>query len=79
MSVTETARAKINLTLHVTGQREDGYHLLDSLVVFVDVADSIEAVPAETLDLVVTGPQAAGRGQVRAGGGPARDQRLSTR
>ncbi len=27
------APAKINLTLHVTGQREDGYHLLDSLVV----------------------------------------------
>ena len=33
------APAKINLTLHVTGQREDGYHLLDSLVVFAEVGD----------------------------------------
>ena len=33
------APAKINLTLHVTGQRSDGYHLLDSLVVFADVGD----------------------------------------
>ena len=30
------APAKINLTLHVTGRRDDGYHLLDSLVVFAD-------------------------------------------
>ncbi|MCU0856126.1 MAG: 4-(cytidine 5'-diphospho)-2-C-methyl-D-erythritol kinase, partial [Rhodobacteraceae bacterium] len=28
------APAKINLTLHVTGRRPDGYHLLDSLVAF---------------------------------------------
>ena len=37
------APAKINLTLHVTGQRGDGYHLLDSLVVFADVGDRISA------------------------------------
>ena len=35
------APAKINLTLHVTGQRDDGYHLLDSLVVFADVVDEL--------------------------------------
>jgi len=35
------ARAKVNLCLHVTGQRADGYHLLDSLVVFADVSDAI--------------------------------------
>lgn len=35
------APAKINLTLHVTGQRPDGYHLLDSLVVFADVGDVV--------------------------------------
>jgi len=28
------ARAKVNLYLHVTGRRADGYHLLDSLIVF---------------------------------------------
>ncbi len=35
------AHAKINLALHVTGQREDGYHLLDSLVVFLDKGDLV--------------------------------------
>ncbi|WP_342077952.1 4-(cytidine 5'-diphospho)-2-C-methyl-D-erythritol kinase [Yoonia sp. SS1-5] len=54
------APAKINLTLHVTGQRDDGYHLLDSLVVFVDVADEIEASLAPELSLTVSGPFAQG-------------------
>ena len=36
------ARAKINLALHVTGRRADGYHLLDSLVVFADIGDRLE-------------------------------------
>lgn len=39
--LSETARAKINLTLHVTGRRSDGYHLLDSLVVFADYGDRL--------------------------------------
>ncbi|MFI0396580.1 4-(cytidine 5'-diphospho)-2-C-methyl-D-erythritol kinase [Paracoccus jiaweipingae] len=38
-TLTEVARAKVNLTLHVTGQRADGYHLLDSLVVFAQAGD----------------------------------------
>jgi 4-diphosphocytidyl-2-C-methyl-D-erythritol kinase len=54
------APAKINLALHVTGQRGDGYHLIDSLVVFADVGDRITARPAEVLSLSVTGPQGAG-------------------
>jgi len=54
------APAKINLTLHVTGQREDGFHLLDSLVVFADVGDRIRLRPAEETMLSVTGPKAAG-------------------
>jgi 4-diphosphocytidyl-2-C-methyl-D-erythritol kinase len=58
------APAKINLTLHVTGQRPDGYHLLDSLVVFADVGDRVSAVADAGLGLTVTGPQAA---QVPAG------------
>ena len=36
---TALARAKVNLCLHVTGQRADGYHLLDSLVVFAEAGD----------------------------------------
>ena len=35
------APAKINLFLHVTGRQNDGYHLLDSLVVFADIGDDI--------------------------------------
>ncbi|MEP5727863.1 MAG: 4-(cytidine 5'-diphospho)-2-C-methyl-D-erythritol kinase [Sulfitobacter sp.] len=54
------APAKINLTLHVTGQRADGYHLLDSLVVFADVGDLLTITPASTLSLKVTGTFAKG-------------------
>ncbi|MFN3971957.1 MAG: 4-(cytidine 5'-diphospho)-2-C-methyl-D-erythritol kinase [Gemmobacter sp.] len=53
---TEFAPAKINLTLHVTGQRGDGYHLLDSLVVFAGVGDRIGAVAASGPTLVCDGP-----------------------
>lgn len=59
-TVTETAPAKVNLTLHVTGQRADGYHLLDSLVVFVDVADRVTVAHSDTMALTVTGPRSAG-------------------
>jgi 4-diphosphocytidyl-2-C-methyl-D-erythritol kinase len=52
----EPAHAKVNLYLHVTGRRPDGYHLLDSLAVFPDVADHLSATPAETLSLAVEGP-----------------------
>jgi 4-diphosphocytidyl-2-C-methyl-D-erythritol kinase len=54
------APAKVNLTLHVTGQRTDGYHLLDSLVVFTDAGDIITAIPSNDLTLKVTGPFSAG-------------------
>ncbi len=53
------ARAKINLALHVTGRRADGYHLLDSLVVFTDIADRITVEAAPALELQITGPFAA--------------------
>lgn len=58
--ITEAAPAKINLTLHVIGRRADGYHLLDSLVVFTALGDRVTVAPAPALSLAVTGPQAAG-------------------
>jgi hypothetical protein len=45
------APAKVNLALHVTGRREDGYHLLDSLVVFAGVGDWLEIREAPELRL----------------------------
>jgi 4-diphosphocytidyl-2-C-methyl-D-erythritol kinase len=54
------APAKVNLYLHVTGRRDDGYHRLDSLIAFAGVADTIEVRPADRLTLTVDGPFAAG-------------------
>lgn len=59
MRITETAPAKINLALHVTGRRADGYHLLDSLVGFVGCGDVVELTPGP-LSLTVDGPFADG-------------------
>jgi 4-diphosphocytidyl-2-C-methyl-D-erythritol kinase len=50
------APAKLNLYLHVTGRRADGYHLLDSLVAFADIGDRITAAPAPRLSLDLSGP-----------------------
>ena len=58
MALRRFAPAKLNLYLHVVGRRDDGYHLLDSLVAFADVGDEIIAAPAARLSLAVTGPHA---------------------
>ena len=58
MTVRAFAPAKINLYLHVLGRRADGYHLLDSLVVFADIGDEVTAAPADTLTLTASGPEA---------------------
>jgi 4-diphosphocytidyl-2-C-methyl-D-erythritol kinase len=50
------APAKINLALHVTGRRADGYHLLDSIAVFADIGDRIAIAPAAKLALTLSGP-----------------------
>jgi 4-diphosphocytidyl-2-C-methyl-D-erythritol kinase len=56
MSQAEFAPAKVNLFLHVTGRRADGYHLLESLAVFPAMGDRLEATPADDLTLEITGP-----------------------
>ncbi|MCW5716139.1 MAG: 4-(cytidine 5'-diphospho)-2-C-methyl-D-erythritol kinase [Bauldia sp.] len=51
----EAAPAKVNLALHVRGRRPDGYHDLDTLVVFAADADTVEL--AEGGDaLTIDGP-----------------------
>ena len=57
--IVELAPAKVNLYLHILGRRPDGYHLLDSLVVFAACGDRIEVAAAERLQLTVDGPFAA--------------------
>lgn len=56
MLLTEFAPAKVNLTLHVVGKREDGYHLLDSLMAFAGIGDTLTAEPADSLSLTLSGP-----------------------
>jgi 4-diphosphocytidyl-2-C-methyl-D-erythritol kinase len=58
----ENAPAKINLTLRVLGRRADGYHELESLVAFADVADRLALTPGRALALEVRGPNAAQAG-----------------
>lgn len=55
-SLSVPARAKVNLTLHVTGRRADGYHLLDSLVVFAELGDRLVLKPAAVTSLEIDGP-----------------------
>jgi 4-diphosphocytidyl-2-C-methyl-D-erythritol kinase len=60
--LTERAPAKINLTLHVLGRRGDGWHELESLVVFSRSGDQLSLVPGPVLSLNVFGPTAAEAG-----------------
>ncbi len=60
LSVELVAPAKINLALHVTGRRADGYHLLETLVVFAADGDRIGVSPASEDRFEITGPFAAG-------------------
>lgn len=60
----EKAPAKINLTLRVVGRREDGYHELESLVAFAELADKVELEPGEGATLEIAGPYAAACGAI---------------
>ena len=53
------APAKVNLALHVLGRRADGYHDLDSIVVFADVGDTLTFTPSDRFAIAVSGPFAA--------------------
>jgi 4-diphosphocytidyl-2-C-methyl-D-erythritol kinase len=62
--LTETARAKVNLTLRVLGRRPDGYHDIESLVVFADCADTLTLAPGAGLGLATGGPGAQDCGEM---------------
>src|SRR5690606_11730781 len=54
--ITEHAPAKVNLALHVTGQRADGYHLLDTLVAFTEAGDRVTVRAAAAGGFAIDGP-----------------------
>ena len=58
----EHAPAKVNLTLAVLGRRADGYHLLDSLVVFASAGDRLTLRPGAAFSLTVRGDAAGQAG-----------------
>lgn len=58
VKIVEAAPAKVNLALHVTGRRVDGYHLLDMLVVFPDVGDTVTIEEADASSFAIVGPMA---------------------
>ena len=41
--------AKVNLFLHITGRRSDGYHTLQTLFQLIDLCDELTLTPAATL------------------------------
>ncbi|MBU4527686.1 MAG: 4-(cytidine 5'-diphospho)-2-C-methyl-D-erythritol kinase [Hoeflea sp.] len=55
---TRDAPAKINLALHVTGRRADGYHLIESFVVFTELGDRVSARLADHDGFSLEGPEA---------------------
>jgi 4-diphosphocytidyl-2-C-methyl-D-erythritol kinase len=63
-ALVEHALAKVNLTLRVIGRRADGYHTLESLVVFAGVKDRLAFASGQALGLTVNGPNAAAAGAI---------------
>ena len=49
------APAKLNLFLHITGRRDDGYHFLQTVFVLLDHGDEISFAPADALELAIDG------------------------
>ena len=74
--VAEDAPAKLNLFLHVVGRREDGYHLLDTMIAFASIADRVEVAPDDRLSLSIDGPFA---GALPGDGDPAHADNLVLR
>ena len=53
--LTIKAPAKVNLSLRITGRRDDGYHELESLVAFTSYGDTLEIAKASATRLTVEG------------------------
>ena len=53
--LTRLAPAKVNLRLKINGRRDDGFHLIDSSVVFAELADRISLAASEHPILTISG------------------------
>lgn len=62
MTLSRLAKAKVNLFLHITGKRDDGYHLLESLVCFPNCGDVLDVAPSNKVSLHEAGPYAGQMG-----------------
>jgi len=62
--LSDQAPAKVNLTLRILGRRADGYHELESLVVFARLGDRLTLSPGGALGLDIDGPTAAAAGDI---------------
>jgi 4-diphosphocytidyl-2-C-methyl-D-erythritol kinase len=69
--LTVPAPAKLNLFLHVTGRRDDGYHLLETLMVAIDTGDTVtltlrdDGALRRTTDLAGVAPRGRSRDSCR--------------
>jgi 4-diphosphocytidyl-2-C-methyl-D-erythritol kinase len=62
--LSDQAPAKVNLTLRILGRRDDGYHELESLVVFARLGDRLTLSPGSAVGLDIDGPTAAAAGDI---------------
>ncbi len=59
MEIEVIAPAKLNLTLEITGKREDGYHEVRTLMQTINLVDRVRLQPAESIEVVLEGDDAA--------------------
>jgi len=62
--LSDQAPAKVNLTLRILGRRADGYHELESLVVFARLGDRLTLSPGSAVGLDIDGPTGAAAGDI---------------
>ncbi|MFA6730499.1 MAG: 4-(cytidine 5'-diphospho)-2-C-methyl-D-erythritol kinase [Eubacteriales bacterium] len=53
--ITQKAHAKINLTLNITGKRQDGYHSLDTVMQTVSLFDTVRVAKSDIISVVCNG------------------------
>ncbi|MBF7694739.1 4-(cytidine 5'-diphospho)-2-C-methyl-D-erythritol kinase, partial [Acinetobacter sp. EC115] len=55
MQIKAPAPAKLNLFLHITGRRENGYHELQTIFQLIDLYDWLTFTPIDTPEIQIDG------------------------